>query len=57
MQVDGDKLDIREMALKCTSKSEVYTTLTVIEKVYFPPKSDINWDYISDILVGRKDVS
>ena len=50
-------IDVREMALKCTTKSEVYKVLTTTGEIYLPPVDQINWDFIRDLLSGDKLVS
>ena len=50
-------IDIMEMALKCTTKSEVYKVLTITGGIYLPPVDQINWDFIRDLLLGDKLVS
>ena len=49
-------IDVREMALKCTSKAEVCRVLTTTAGVYLPPLDQINWDFARDILSGEKRV-
>ena len=49
-----DTLDVREMALKWTTKAEVYKVLTVTCGLYLPPIDQTNCDYVSDILCGDK---
>ena len=50
-------LDVREMALKWTTKAEVYKVLTITGGVYLPPMDQTNCDYVRDILCGDKLVS
>ena len=50
-------VDVREMELKCTSKSEVYKVLTLTGNVYLPPMQQINSDFIRDIMWGEKCVT
>ena len=50
-------IEVREMALKCTTKAEVYKVLTITGGVYLPPMDQTNCDYIRDILSGDKLVS
>ena len=50
-------IDVREIALKCTTKAEVYKVLTIIGGIYLPPIEQINSDFIRDILSGDKLVS
>ena len=50
-------IDIREMALKCTSKGEDYKVLTTTDGIYLPPVQQINWGFVRDILCGDKLVS
>ena len=47
-------IDVREMALTCTTKSEVYKVLTLTVNVYPPPIQQVNSDFIRDILWGEK---
>ena len=47
-------IDVREMALKCTTKSEVYKVLTITGGIYLPPADQINWDFIRDLLFDDK---
>ena len=47
-------IDIREIALKCTTKGEVYKVLTTTGGVYLPSVQHTNWDFISDIISGDK---
>ena len=54
MEQDEAQIDIREFALKCRSKHEVYTKLTVNEGIYLPNEADVNNNYIADIMQGRK---
>ena len=49
--------DVKEMALKWTTKGEIYKVLTTTGEIYLPPIDQINWDYIRDILWGDKPVS
>ena len=51
---DKSLIDVREMSLKCTSKREVYKVLSITGNVYLPPESQINSDFIRDILSGDK---
>ena len=51
------KIDVREMALKCTTKAEIYKVLVNCGRVYLSPVDQINDDFISDILSGDKLVS
>ena len=50
-------IDVREMALKCTTKDEVYNVLSTTGGIYLPPVEQVNWDFIRDILCGNKLVS
>ena len=50
-------IDFREMALKWTTKAEVYKVLTTTGGIYLPPVDQINWDSIRDILSEEKLVS
>ena len=50
-------IDVREMALKWTTKAEVYKVLTTTGGIYLPSVDQINWDFIRDILSGEKLVS
>ena len=54
MEEELKDIDIREVALKCRTKDEVYKKITVQGNYYLPNKSDINNNYIFDILQGRK---
>ena len=54
MDADMQSMDIRELALKYRSKHEMYNKLTVSGGLYLPTESDINNEYISDIMQGRK---
>ena len=54
MEEELKDIDIREVALKFRTKDEVYKKLTVQGNYYLPNKSDINNNYIADILQGRK---
>ena len=54
MEQDISQIDIREFALKCCSKHEVYSKLTVEEGIYLPNEADVNNNYITDIMQGRK---
>ena len=54
MESDEAQIDIREFAIKCRSKHEVYTKLTVEEGIYLPDEADVNNNYIADIMQGRK---
>ena len=49
-------VDVREMALKWSTKSEVYKVMTITVNVYLPPVDQINSDFIRDILWGDKHV-
>ena len=48
-------VDVRELALKWSSKVEVYKVLTITGKVYLPAVQ-VNCDFISDLLSGDKNV-
>ena len=48
------KINVREMALKCTTKADVYKVLINCGRVYLPPVDQINGDFISNILSGDK---
>ena len=50
-------IDVREIALKCTTKGEVYKVLSTTGGVFLPPVEQVNWDFIRDILCGDKLVS
>ena len=50
-------LDVRDMAMKWTTKDEVYKVLTVTGNISLPPMAQINCDFIRDILCGDKLVS
>ena len=47
-------IDVREMALKWTTKREVYRVLTTTAGVYLPSIDQINWDFVRDILSWDK---
>ena len=48
------RLDVREMALKCTTKAEVYKVLVTSGSIYLPTVDQTNGDFIRDILSGDK---
>ena len=48
------RVDVREMALKCTTKAEVYKVLVTSGSIYLPPVDQTNGDFIRDILSGDK---
>ena len=50
-------LDARDMALKCSTKGQVYKVLSVTEAMHLPPVEQVNWDFIRDLLRGDKLVS
>ena len=50
-------IDVREMALKWTTKAEVYKVLTMTGEVYLPSVDQINADFIMDLLWEHKLVS
>ena len=50
-------IDESEIALKCTTKAEVYKVLTITGGVCLPPIEQINSDFVRDILTGDKLVS
>ena len=50
-------LDVREMALKWTTKAEVDKKLTITGGVYLAPMDQTNCDYVREILNGDKLVS
>ena len=50
-------LDAREMALKCSTKGEVYKVLSVTGAMHLPPVEQVNWDFVRDLLCGDKLVS
>ena len=54
MESDEAQIDIREFAMKCRSKHEVYTKLTVEEGIYLSDEANVNNNYIADIMQGRK---
>ena len=47
-------IDVRQMALKWTTKAEVYKVLTTSGGVYLPPIDQVNCDFIRDIISGDK---
>ena len=47
-------IDVREMALKSTTKAEIYKVLTTTGEIYLLPVDQINYDFIRDILSGDK---
>ena len=50
-------IDVREIAMKCKTKGEVYKVLTTTGELYLQPIDQVNWDYIRDIISGDKQVS
>ena len=52
-----ETIDARELALKWSTKEEVYKVLTISGNVYLPPVQQINCDFIRDLLWGDKNVS
>ena len=51
-----ETIDVIELALKWSTKEEVYKVLTISGKVYLPPVQQVNWDFIHDLLWGDKKV-
>ena len=51
------KIDVREIALKCSTKAEVYRVLVISGGIYLPSVDQINGEFIRDILSGEKLVS
>ena len=51
---DKSLLEVRVMSLKCTRKMEVNKALNMTSNVYLPPNSQINSDFIIDILSDDK---
>ena len=49
-----EEVNIQKMAVHCRLKKEVYDILTLRGNVYLPKIQDINSDFISDIIQGRK---
>ena len=47
-------IDVRQMALKWTTKAEVYKVLTTSGGVYLLPIDQVNWDFIRDIIFNLK---
>ena len=47
-------LDVRDMALKWSTKGEVYKVLTIPGTMYLPPVEQVNSDFIRDLLRGDK---
>ena len=47
------KIDVREMALKCSTKAEVYKVLVISGGIYLPSVDQINGEFIRDILSGE----
>ena len=47
-------IDVREIALKWSTKAEVYKVLTITGGVYLPPEQQVNSDFIRGILWGDK---
>ena len=49
-------VDVREFALKWSSKKVVYKILTITEKVYLPPVQQLKNDFIGDLIWRDKKV-
>ena len=47
-------VDVREIALKWSTKAEVYKVLTITGNVYLPPVYQINSNFIRNVLWGEK---
>ena len=47
-------VDVREIALKWSTKDEVYKVLTITGNVYLPPVQQVNSNFIRDVLWGDK---
>ena len=59
LQMEEEKMssiDVREIALKWTTKGEVYRVLAITGGIYLPPIDQTNCNYIRDILWGDKRV-
>jgi hypothetical protein len=54
--MEKEDLTVNEMALRARSKKEMYQFLQVEGEIYLPPSSQVNWDYVADILSGEKNV-
>ena len=55
-EVNREVVDVRELALKWSSKEEVYKVHTITGKVYLPPVQQVNWDFINDLMWGENKV-
>ena len=51
------KIDVREMALKCSTKVYVYKVLVISGGIYLSSVDQINGEFIRNILSGEKLVS
>ena len=52
-----ETLDVKEIAMKWSTKEEIYKVLTVTVNIYLPSVEQINWDFIRDISRGDTLVS
>ena len=55
--MDEKSLTVNEFGVIARSKKEVYDLMTVTGGYYLPTIEQANFDYISDILSGDKNVS
>lgn len=51
------KINIKELALKARTKSEIYQILTIDGGLYLPPQRETNMKYIQQLCTGKKKVS
>ena len=49
--------DSLQLGVKGKSKREIYNILATEGKVYLPPYKDSHYKFISQVLVGEKEVS
>ena len=54
MEADKNTLTVNQFRVAARSKKETYGILTIKGRKYLPLVSQINADYISDILSGNK---
>ena len=47
-------IDVREMALRWSTKAEVYKVLSTTGGICLPPVDQVNCDFVRDILSGDK---
>ena len=52
-----EEINLRQLALKCCSKKEVYNVLLTDYEVYLPPIQFVNSGYIKGVLRGTINVS